>query len=98
MTNLLDNFKHDLAEVSWRELRIHLQRDALILVAAELDLVTAAVAVAKDDTAQVQQWIATGLLGKPSAEQLQDWERESSRPFRMLIVKPFILIQDICHG
>ena len=37
MTNLLDNFKHDLAEVSWRELRIHLQRDALILVAAELE-------------------------------------------------------------
>ncbi len=98
MTDLLENFKTDLAEVSWRELRIHLQRDALILVAGTVDLVRAAVAVAEDDTASVQAWISSGQLGKPVATQLARWENDVSKPFRMLIVKPFILIQEVVHG
>jgi len=98
MNELLQNFQKDLAEVSWRELRIHLQRDALILVAGTLDLTLAALAVAEDDTERVQGWIASGQLSKPAREQLESWENDIGKPFRMLIVKPFILIQEVLHG
>ena len=98
MSEMRESFKRDLAEVSWKELRVHLLRDALILVAAGLELIEAAVAVADDDKDRVADWIATGRIGKPTADQLKLWESEPEKLFRMLIVQPFILIQDVVHA
>ena len=98
MSELLDRLKTDLAEVPWKDLRIHLQRDAIIIVADELDLVTVALAVAEDDKPQVEGWITAGQLVKPTAEQAEAWESELEKPFRMLIVQPFILVQPVSHA
>jgi len=95
MSGMVESFKRDLAEVTWRELKVHLQRDAIIIVAAELDLIEVAVAVAEDDKTRVETWIAAAQLVKPITEQLENWEQEPDNRFQMLIVQPFILIQDI---
>lgn len=95
MTEDKQRFERDLATVSWRELRIHLQRDAIVTVAPELDLIAVATAVADDNTLQVQGWIAHYQLSKPTANQLQQWESNLKHPFRMLIVQPYILIQEV---
>ena len=34
MSELTERFMKELAEVGWRDLRIHLQRDAIVTVAA----------------------------------------------------------------
>ncbi len=39
MSEMRASFKRDLGEVCWRELRIHLQRDSIVLVSGELDLI-----------------------------------------------------------
>ena len=93
MSEMVESFKRDQAEVSWRELKIHLQRDSIIVVAEELDLIAVAVAVADDDKTLVEAWIGEEQLGKPTEEQLKSWEEESDNRFKMLIVQPFILIQ-----
>ena len=98
MKELQDQFRRDLAEVSWKDLRIHLQRDAVILVDPALDMVTTALAVARDDKAQVEDWLAQGLLTKPAAEQIKAWEADLEKPFRVLIVQPFILTQAVTHA
>lgn len=98
MSEIVESFRLDLAEVPWKDLRIHLQRDAIVLVAVELDLVTTAVAVAEDNKAAVEKWLAAGHLLKPTAEQITAWEIELEKPFRMLIVQPFILLQLVTHG
>ncbi len=98
MSEIVKSFKRDLAEVSWRELKIHLQRDAIIVVATDLDLIDVAVAVAEDEKALVEAWIAVNQLGKPTENQLKQWEEESDNRFKMLIVQPFILVQDICDA
>lgn len=95
MSGMVESFKRDLAEVNWRELKIHLQRDAIIIVSSELDLVEVGVSVADDDKASVEAWIAANLLGKPTEVQLKKWEQETDRLFQMLIVQPYILVQDI---
>jgi hypothetical protein len=95
MTTVNEGFECDLAQVNWRELRIHLRRDALVTVASELDLVAVAIAVATDDTTQVESWIAAGQLAKPTATELEEWERSFDKPFLMLIVQPYILIQAV---
>jgi len=98
MAEMVESFKRDLAEVSWRELKIHLKRDAIIVVAAELDLIDVAVAVANDDKSLVEVWIGENQLGKPTEEQLKSWEEESEYRFKMLIVQPFILVQNVCDA
>ena len=95
MSEIIESFKRDLAKVNWRELKIHLQRDALITVAEVLDIIEVAVAVANDDAASVEKWINTKQLGKPTQGQLKRWEKTQDKPFRMLIVQPFILIQEV---
>lgn len=98
MAEFVERFRKDLAEVCWKDLRIHLQRDAVITVAAELDLVAAATAVAGDDRSRVEAWIAAGQLGKPTAKQLDAWEKDLEKPFRALIVQPYILVQAVAHA
>jgi len=97
MSEVRERFEKDLAEVDWRSLRIHIQRDALILVAAQLDLVEVAIEVTADAVAVVGDWVKNGLLVKPTAEQLKAWETELDKPFRMLIAAPYILIQEVLH-
>jgi hypothetical protein len=98
MSDFAEQFKQDLAVVPWKDLRIHLQRDAIIIVAEELDLIETAIAVAEDDKAKIEGWIADQLLVKPSAEQIGTWEKQLEKPFRLLIAQPFILIQMVAHA
>lgn len=98
MSEIVERFTADLADVPWKELRIHLQRDAIIIVADHLDLVSVAVAVTADDKEKVESWIRDGLLVKPTAEQASAWEQELEKPFRVLIVQPFILVQIVNHA
>ncbi len=95
MSEVRERFEKDLAEVDWSSVRIHLQRDALILVAAQLDLVEVACKVAADETTEIGCWIESGQLGKPTKEQLDAWETQLDKPFRMLIAAPYILLQEV---
>ena len=78
----------------WHWLQPHNERGALILVDSMLDLAEVGACLAADDGVQVQSWLASQLLAKPTAEQLECWNREQSKSFRMLVVSPFVLIQE----
>ena len=95
MDDLRTKLQEELDTAEWRDLRTQLRRDSLILVAPQLDLIEVAWCVAKDRSATVADWIASGLLRKPEQEELAGWERQLDMPFRMLIVAPYILIQQV---
>jgi len=95
MSEMVASFKRDIAEISWRELKIHLKREAIITVASGLDLIDVAVAVAEDDSKMVEGLITAEQLGKPTEAQLKYWEEHQTSTFRMLIVQPYILIQEV---
>ena len=79
---------------AWEWLRPHLERGHIIRVATSLDLAGVGQALADDNAREVEQWVAAGLLGKPDAAQVDDWNRQPARLFRTLIVSPFVLIQE----
>jgi hypothetical protein len=87
-----------LGDVFWTDLRAHAARDALIIVADELDLVDVGMAVASDDVATVDAWIREGKLSKPTAEDLARWPLDGAARFRSLIVQPFVLIRRPAPG
>jgi len=90
--------KADLAltidETEWCWLRAHLERGGLILVNDRLDLAEAALKVAEDDTTAIEKWINDGMFGKPTETQIGHWNEDKQKKFAMLIVSPYVLIQE----
>lgn len=84
-------------EAEWSWLKPHALRDAIVIVAQNLHLLTVAEAIALDSSAQIQEWISQGLLTKPTQEQMDAWDQESGRKFMSLVVQPYVLIQDRYH-
>jgi len=85
----------DVAEWGW--LRPHGERGGLVVVSSLLDLAEVGARVATDDAAAIQSWIAAGDLGKPTAGQLEAWNAAPDRRFRMLVVSPYVLIQELVN-
>ena len=87
LTEILDE-----AELEW--LKPHIQKDVVIIVVPELDLLDVGVAIANNDTTTVDRWVNEQLVTKPSAETLSRWNANSTQKFQALIVQPFILVKE----
>ena len=83
----------DEAELEW--LKPHIQKDAVILVVPELDLVDVGVAIASDNTQSIQHWIGEQLLVKPSSEILNRWNSNPAQKFYAMIIQPYILVKEL---
>jgi hypothetical protein len=80
--------------VFFSDLKAHLDRDAVFIVRADLDLVACGVAVAMDDIDQVGKWIEEQKLRKPSAAEREAWPKEEGQRWMAIVVQPFVLVQD----
>jgi hypothetical protein len=92
MTTIQEQLSQDLATVNWSDIMPHCKRDAVIVVHEGLNLVEVGVAIAQDNVAQVQVWIAEQLLQKPTTQQLSAWNEHPEQEFSTLIVQPYVLI------
>lgn len=95
----MQNFRAELVEAvdeaEWNWLEPHAERDSVIIVALELDLVDVGEAIAADNTQRVQRWIEEALIQKPSPTQIINWNQNRNKRFRALIVQPYVLVQEI---
>lgn len=95
----MQDFRAELAEsldeAEWDWLKPHVQRDVVVVVDRELDLLDVGVALARDDALSVQQWISKQQLQKPSLEQLADWNADQTKRFQALIVQPYVLVKEL---
>lgn len=88
LTELLDE-----AELEW--LKPHIQKDVVIIVVPDLDILDVGVAISSDNTQSVQHWISEQLLVKPSSDILSRWNGNPTQKFQALIIQPYILIQEL---
>lgn len=86
--------KEMLDEAEWRWLLPHAERDAVIFVNSDLDLLDVGVAIASDQVSSVEHWLGEQLIHKPTTEQLSDWNDNHTKRFNTIIVQPFVLIQE----
>ena len=94
MSDLRTELAENLDEAEWDWLIPHVQRDAVVVVATQLDLLDVGVAIASDNVYSVQHWIGEQLLSKPSPSQLADWNSNRTKRFNALIVQPYVLVQE----
>lgn len=94
MSNLNEKIQTEIMNGYWSDLREHSDRDAIFLVAPELELLEVGVKIASDDAEAVGQWIASGQLRRPTKEQVQAWSNTDKKTFLFLILQPHVLIQE----
>lgn len=83
----------ETAAITWQELQPFFARGSLLWVAGDADLVEAALAVARNDQAQVAAWLAQGRVTMLEVEQAQDWlERDPA--LWAVVVAPWVLVQE----
>jgi hypothetical protein len=83
-----------IGEAEWSWLKPHLERGGLILVDDSLDLADTALKVASDNTETIQHLVDEGKLGKPNVSQLRLWDSDTHKRFAILVVSPYVLIQE----
>jgi len=83
-----------LGEIQFSDLRAHLERDAVFIVASALSLVDCGVCIAMDDATAVSAWIESGELRKPSSKERRQWPKAQTLAWRALVVQPFVLVQE----
>ena len=81
-------------EAEWNWLRIHLGRGGLILVDSSLDLAETAHQLACDEAAIIEKWVTAGRICHPSESHVKHWDADKNKKFTMLIVSPYVLIQE----
>ncbi len=81
----------------WRDISPHLQRNAVFMVAAELDLREVGDKVTKDDVESVEPWIQSRRLTRPTLLQIKAWDDEVAKEFNFMLIAPYVLIQELPH-
>lgn len=76
------------------DLRAHLAREAVFVVAPSLSLVECGVAIALDRSEAVAGWVRSGELRRPSADECAAWLADQARRWRAIVVQPYVLVQD----
>jgi hypothetical protein len=89
--DLRSELENMIGPVQWEWLKPHAQRDAIVVVDAALALAEVGMALATDNTQLVARWITEQLIGKPTADQLSDWN-SGNQTFSSLIVQPYVLV------
>lgn len=92
---LRDKLRGEIAAIDAPALLPHHRRGALMILAAEVDLLDTAHAVATDDAKTIAALIDGGMLYKPSLAQLADWCVDAGLRLQFVIVQPYVLAQPL---
>lgn len=80
--------------VDWEYLKPHFDSGALLYVDACLHITDVGQALAADEKDQIEAWLKSGDLVKPS-EPHAKWWSENPQEFTALVVSPFVLMQPL---
>ncbi len=82
-----------LGPIFFSDLKAHLVRDAVFVVASEVSLIECGVSVAMDDVDRVQALIERGHLRKPSRQERARWADTCDAAWAAIVVQPYVLVQ-----
>ena len=87
-----DKINRETARIHWSELAVHFAAGHLITITSELDLITAAKAMAEDNSQQIEHWMQQGHLLKTTDAQAIEWQAKNAELWAV-VIKPWVLVQ-----
>jgi hypothetical protein len=91
---LIARLNSETAKIAWHDLQTHYAAGNVLGIVAEADLIKVAIALNRDDAAQIQQWLADSSLFEISDQQATEWY-ESNQQLWALVLPPFVLVQQV---
>ena len=86
--------KDECAAVFYKEVEKFFAKGMLVFVAEDLDIIKVAMAIAADDTEQIQQWIAGEQVLRVHDEFAKKWSANNEVMMAITAV-PCVLVQEI---
>lgn len=83
----------ETAQIAWRELQRFFASGATVYVGPELDLVEVAYQIAKDNAAQVAEWMEHGHIARVTDSQALAWH-DADAIVWAVVARPYVLIQE----
>lgn len=84
----------ETAQLAWPELERHFARGDVIKVATGMDLIDAALNIAENNAATVQEWLAEGHIARAQLSDAEDWHARKPM-FWAVVVAPWVLVQEV---
>lgn len=92
-TDLKTKIALETARIDWKELQPWFAKGHVIVVSAELDLVSVAFELCQDNKQQFEAWMQSEQISNATDEQAKLW-LEEDKELWAVVVKPWILVQD----
>jgi len=83
----------ETAVIAWSELVRHFARGVVINVGEGTDLIEVADCLARDDTAQLEDWLSQGAVSRASDDNARDWTSREPE-FWCVVTAPWVLVQE----
>jgi len=91
---LKDKLHKEILDTTWDPVAKHFARGNVYYLENELDVSDVGVAMATDDVTNIKKWLDHGLLYPPTSEQATIFAEDKELLFSMLIIEPYVLIQE----
>jgi hypothetical protein len=91
---LVAHFNAQTAQLAWAELARHFARGVVVKVAAGMDLIAVAVAMAQDRAEEIETWTQAGQIQRATDDDARYWHEQDS-VFWAVVVAPWVLVQEI---
>ena len=92
-SELITRLNGETAKIEWHQLQKHYASGSVISVAPGFDLIKVAIALHRDDTAQVKKWLVEKLVTEVNDTQAMRWHEEKTSVWA-LVIPPFVLVQE----
>ena len=90
--NLFEKLKNDIDKAKWELIAPHHERQSAFVISNELTLEAVGLAMARDESNYVREWIQQQKLLPPTEDQVHTWEEDETE-FNYLIVQPYVIFQ-----
>ncbi|MBC98582.1 MAG: hypothetical protein CME63_12600 [Halobacteriovoraceae bacterium] len=90
---LKEKLSSEVLETNWKPLAEHFARGVVYYLEPELDLVEVGESMATDSVSQIKRWLDDGLIYTPTPQQATQFHEDQDIKFDMLIIEPYVLIQ-----
>lgn len=84
----------ETSKIPWSELQRFFASGMVVQVAPGMDLLDVACHIARDNKAQLDEWMQSGKVGKVSDQQATDWLAEDLSVWAVVLA-PWVLVQRI---
>lgn len=91
----LEDIKQQMDICVWEIIEPHVEKSNLFIIADELDFAEVACHIVGDDTEKVEAYLAKHQIFRIEPEMAYTWNKIPDKKFRMIVLAPYLLIQEV---